>query len=157
MLQPLSSSPCAVTLLILVCACGPRKPNPAPRLPLEYIPMPGAAALPFSAAVRVGPMLYLSGQLGADSTGRLVPGGIGPETARALENVRVLLERLGSGMDRVAKCTVMLADMGEWSAMNREYIRHFPGRLPARSAFGTTGLALGARVELECVAVAGGV
>jgi len=154
MLQPLSSSPCAVTLLILMCACGPRRENPAPRLPLEYIAMPGAATLPFSAAVRVGPMLQLSGQLGADSTGRLVPGGIGPQTARALENIRVLLE---SGMDLVVKCTVMLADMGEWSAMNREYIRHFPGRLPARSAFGTTGLALGARVELECVAVGGGV
>jgi enamine deaminase RidA (YjgF/YER057c/UK114 family) len=66
-----------------------------------------------------------------------------------------LLEGHGSGMDRVVKCTVMLADIGEWAAMNREYVRHFPARPPARSAFGTSGLALGARVEIECLAVAG--
>ena len=63
--------------------------------------MPGRADLPFSAAVRVGPMLYLSGQLGTDGEGRLVPGGIGPETAQALANIRALLEGQGSGMDRV--------------------------------------------------------
>jgi reactive intermediate/imine deaminase len=117
--------------------------------------MPGRASLPFSAAVRVGPMLYLSGQLGTDGDGRLVPGGIGPETAQALANIRTLLESQGTGMDRVVKCTVMLADMGEWGAMNQEYVRHFPAGLPARSAFGASGLALGARVELECTAVAG--
>jgi enamine deaminase RidA (YjgF/YER057c/UK114 family) len=100
-------------------------------------------------------MLYLSGQLGTDSTGRLVPGGIGPETAQALANIRALLEAHGSGMDRVVKCTAMLADIGEWGAMNREYVRHFPAKRPARSAFGTSGLALGGRVELECLAVVG--
>jgi enamine deaminase RidA (YjgF/YER057c/UK114 family) len=105
--------------------------------------------------VRAGTTWYLSGQLGTDSTGRLVPGGIGPETRQALANIRALLEQHGSGMDRVVKCTAMLADMGEWGAMNQEYVRHFPGRRPARSAFGTTGLALGARVELECLALAG--
>ena len=117
--------------------------------------MPGRADLPFSAAVRAGGVWYLSGQLGTDSTGRLVPGGIGPETRQALANIRALLERQGSGMDRVVKCTAMLADMGEWGAMNQEYVRQFPSRRPARSAFGTTGLALGARVELECLALAG--
>jgi 2-iminobutanoate/2-iminopropanoate deaminase len=118
--------------------------------------MPGKLKLPFSAAVRVGPMIYLSGQLGTDSAGRLVGGGIGPETAQALTNVRALLAAQGSGMDRVVKCTAMLADMAEWPAMNVEYARHFPAGFPARSAFGTTGLALGARVELECLALAGG-
>ena len=87
--------------------------------------MAGAANLPFSALVRVGPMLYLSGQLGTDSTGRLVPGGIGPETAQALANIRALLEAKGSGMDRVVKCTAMLADIAEWGAMNQEYVRAF--------------------------------
>jgi lysine/arginine/ornithine transport system substrate-binding protein len=100
-------------------------------------------------------MLYLSGQLGTDSTGHLVAGGIGPQTAQALTNIRSLLEAHGSAMDRVIKCTAMLADMGEWGAMNQEYVKHFPTHRPARSAFGATGLALGARVELECTALAG--
>jgi len=119
------------------------------------VPMPGARSLPFSAAVRAGPMIYLSGQLGTDSTGQLVPGGIGPETRQALVNIQKLLEAQGSGMDRVVKCTAMLVDMAEWPAMNQEYARHFPAGFPARSAFGATGLALGARVELECLALAG--
>jgi 2-iminobutanoate/2-iminopropanoate deaminase len=142
--------------LSLAFACRPAAQPPRSDPPaVEYVAMPGPADLPFSAAVRVGSMLYLSGQLGTDSTGRLVPGGIGPETAQALANIRALLEAQGSGMDRVVKCTAMLADIAEWGAMNREYVRHFPGKRPARSAFGTSGLALGARVELECLAVAG--
>jgi 2-iminobutanoate/2-iminopropanoate deaminase len=143
----------AALLLLHATACGSQdRRRPAPTL--EYVATPGSTPLPFSAGVRVGAMLYLSGQLGTDSTGRLASGGIGPERAQALENIRILLERHGSGMDRVVKCTAMLADMAEWAAMNREYVRHFPGRLPARSAFGTAGLALGARVEPECMAVA---
>ncbi len=146
----------SVSLLSLM-ACGPRGPRAAPAsLTLERVPMPGNLKLPFSAAVRVGPMIYLSGQLGTDSTGHLVAGGIGPETAQALANIDALLTAQGSGMERVVKCTAMLADMAEWPAMNREYARHFPAGFPARSAFGTTGLALGARVELECMALAGG-
>ena len=142
-------------VLTLLPACRPGD-RAAPAAPdVEYVRMAGRADLPFSAAVRVGRMLYLSGQLGTDSIGRLVAGGIGPETAQALANIRTLLERQGSGMDRVVKCTAMLADMREWGAMNQEYVRHFPARLPARSAFGTAGLALGARIELECLAVAG--
>jgi len=132
-------------------------PSDAPSISgAEYVPVPGRSDLPFSALVRVGPMLYLSGQLGTDSTGHLVAGGIGPETAQALTNIRTLLEAHGSGLDRVVKCTAMLADMAEWGAMNQEYVRFFPGHRPARSAFGTSGLALGARIELECTALAGG-
>jgi reactive intermediate/imine deaminase len=123
---------------------------------LQHVPMPGRADLPFSAVVRAGTMLYLSGQLGTDSTGRLVSGGIGAETDQALTNIRALLEHAGSGMDRVVRCTAMLADLSEWGEMNRAYVRHFPpGHLPARSAFGAGGLALGARVEIECTAMAG--
>ena len=144
-------------ILLPQVACGPReRPTAAPSLTLERVPMAGNPKLPFSAAVRVGPMIYLSGQLGTDSTGHVVPGGIGPETAQALANIRALLTAQGSGMERVVKCTAMLADMAEWPAMNVEYARHFPAGFPARSAFGTTGLALGARVELECLALAGG-
>jgi 2-iminobutanoate/2-iminopropanoate deaminase len=152
-------SRCHVALLAgigALLACGsPEKPAARPPLTLERVPMPGNLKVPFSAAVRVGPMIYLSGQLGTDSTGHVVPGGIGPETAQALTNISALLAAQGSGMDRVVKCTAMLADMAEWPAMNVEYARHFPAGFPARSAFGATGLALGARVELECMALAG--
>jgi 2-iminobutanoate/2-iminopropanoate deaminase len=142
---------------VALIACEPgERPADHPPLTLERVPMPGNLKLPFSAAVRVGPMIYLSGQLGTDSTGRLVAGGIGPETVQALANVRALLAAQGSGMDRVVKCTAMLADIAEWPAMNVEYARQFPAGFPARSAFGTSGLALGARVELECMALTGG-
>lgn len=146
---------CAVLALASSACHGPER-EPAAPIVLEHVPMPGRTDLPFSAVVRAGPFLYLSGQLGTDSTGRLVAGGVGPETDQALRNVRGLLEREGSGMDRVVRCTAMLADMKEWSEMNRAYVRHFPpGRLPARSAFGAGALALGGRVEIECTAVAG--
>jgi 2-iminobutanoate/2-iminopropanoate deaminase len=111
--------------------------------------------LPFSEAVRVGPMLYLSGAIGIDASGALVPGGIEAETRQALANIRAVLERHGSSMDRVVKCIAMLADMQEWAAMNRVYVEHFPTNLPARSAFGASGLALGGRVEIECLATIG--
>jgi 2-iminobutanoate/2-iminopropanoate deaminase len=122
---------------------------------IEYFPMAESLSslkLPFSEAVRVGSMLYLSGAMGIDATGALVPGGIEAETSQALANIRSVLERHGSSMDRVVKCTVMLADMGEWAAMNRVYVDSFSSNLPARSAFGVSGLALGGRVEIECVA-----
>jgi reactive intermediate/imine deaminase len=119
------------------------------------VPVAQNATLPFSAAVKVGDLLYLSGQLGTDSTGTLVAGGIGPETRQAMENIRAVVEQNGSTMDRVVKCLVMLADMSEWSAMNQVYLTFFHQRLPARSAMGASGLALGARVEIECIAVRG--
>lgn len=112
------------------------------------------SGLPFSEAVQARGLLFLSGQIGVDAGGRLVSGGIGPETRQAMANVRAVLERHGSSFDRIVKVSVMLADIGEWAAMNVEYVRYFPSHLPARSAFGTSGLALGARVEIECVALA---
>ena len=121
----------------------------------EYFPMPGGSGLPFSEAVRTGNLLFLSGQLGTDASLKLVPGGIKAETRQALENIRAVLERHGSSLDRVIKCTAMLADMQEWGAMNEVYVTFFPKHLPARSAFGTTGLAMGARMELECIATVG--
>ena len=141
----------AVLLSLATAGCGSERPAAAPTV--EHFAMDFPAPLPFSAAVRVGSTLYLSGQLGTDSAGRLVAGGIGPETRRALENIRAIVERAGATMDEVVKCTVMMADMSEWGAMNQEYVTFFPRKLPARSAFGASGLALGARVEIECIAV----
>jgi 2-iminobutanoate/2-iminopropanoate deaminase len=122
----------------------------------EYFPVasaPVGVTIPFSEAVRVGPMLYLSGALGIGPDGRLVSGGIEVETRQTMENIRATLERHGSSMARVIKCTAMLADVAEWAAMNRVYMEFFPEHLPARSAFGTNGLALGARVEIEAIAL----
>lgn len=120
---------------------------------VEYYPFPVKASLPFSAAVRVGQMLYLSGQMGtAAGTNAIVPGGIEAETRQTLANMRAILERHGSSLDRVVKCTVMMADMAEWPAMNAVYVKHFRLHLPARSAFGASSLALGGRVEIECIA-----
>jgi len=111
---------------------------------------------PFSEAVRVGNMLYLSGQLGTDpATGELVPGGITAQTRQAMENIREVLERHGSSLQRVVKCTVMMAHMAEWPQLNEVYASFFPDHFPARSALGANGLALGAAVEIECWATVG--
>jgi 2-iminobutanoate/2-iminopropanoate deaminase len=120
---------------------------------VKYITPPGAAAtLPFSSAVRVGNMLYLSGQIGTDSTNSLVVGGIENETRQTLNNIKRVLEANGSSMDRVVKCLVMLADIAEWGKMNTVYVAFFPKNKPARSAMGASGLALNSRVEIECMA-----
>jgi reactive intermediate/imine deaminase len=99
-------------------------------------------------------MLYLSGQLGVDADGKVVSGGIKAETKQVMERIRRVLEANRSSLANVVKCTVMMADMSERGAMNEVYVTFFPkGRLPVRSTFGTNGLALGARVEIECLAV----
>jgi 2-iminobutanoate/2-iminopropanoate deaminase len=121
----------------------------------EYLPSASAAATsPLSEAVRVGNMLYLSGQLGfLPGTRNLAPGGIAAETRQTMENIRGVLEKHGSSFDRVVKCTVMLADIKERDAMNEVYVTYFTqGHRPARSAFGTSGLAANGRVEIECMA-----
>jgi 2-iminobutanoate/2-iminopropanoate deaminase len=125
---------------------------------VEFHPMAADTerSWPFSEAVRAGDLLFLSGMLGIrPGTAELVPGGIGPETRQTLELIRDAVKRHGSSMDRVVKCTVFLADMSEWAAMNEVYVVFFPTNRPARSALGVSGLALGARVEIECIAVMG--
>ena len=124
---------------------------------VEYLQTPGSEnlGLPFSSAVRVGDTLYLSGNIGnIPGTMDLAEGGIAGETRQTLENIKRTLETFGSSMDRVVKCTVFLADMAEWEAMNEVY-RTFFENPPARSALGASGLALDARVEIECIAVTG--
>jgi len=120
---------------------------------VEYHAVSPDMQLPFSEAVRVGHMLYLSGQLGYDrETAKLVEGGITAETQKTLENIKATLEKHGSSMAEVVKCTVFLADINEWAAMNAVYVTYFPSNPPARSALGSSGLALGARTEIECMA-----
>ena len=119
--------------------------------------VPGAVpGLPFSPAVRVGDVIYLSGQIGAPLGSKaVVPGGVGAETRQALSNIRTIVEAAGSSIERVFKCTVFLMDIGDYDAMNREYTVVFPVDPPARSTVAGSGLAVGARVEIECMAVAG--
>ena len=119
---------------------------------------PSDMPYPFSSAVRVGDVLYLSGQLGAvDGGGTLVPGGIEPETRAMFTRIGQTLKQHGLTFDNVFKCQVFLADMADWPKFNAIYASYFKnGRYPARSAMGVNGLALGARVEMECWAWAGG-
>lgn len=113
-----------------------------------------AANRPFSDAVRVGKMIYLSGTLGTlPGKSTLAPGGTGAETRQALENIKAMLADYGTSMDRVVKCTVMLADIKDYGVMNEIYVSYFPGSKPARSTFAANGLALGAKTEIECWAM----
>jgi 2-iminobutanoate/2-iminopropanoate deaminase len=107
--------------------------------------------LPFSEGVRVGGTLYLSGQIGIPpGSDELVAGGIKEEARQTMENIKMSLEVHDYAMSDVVKCTVMLADISEWATFNGVYKTFFSGRYPARSALGANGLAMGARVEVEC-------
>lgn len=126
---------------------------PAMAAEVEYLAskQTKALGLPFSDAVRVGDVIILSGQLGT-KTGEmvLVEGGIEAETHQMIGNIKRILEENGSSLEKVFKCTVMMADIGEWPKFNEIYVTYFPGDKPARSAFGASGLALGGAVEMEC-------
>jgi reactive intermediate/imine deaminase len=129
----------------------------APRPAVEHFGKPAlnGQSLPFSDAVRAGDILYLSGQIGVGADGKL-PDGIEAQTKQAMDNVGAVLKRAGVGYDRVFHCTAYLADMKDWPAFNKVYVGYFrAGEMPARSAIGANGLALGARLEIECQAYAG--
>jgi 2-iminobutanoate/2-iminopropanoate deaminase len=134
-------------------ACTRVPPSLEPEFLTPYGPV--RADRPFSPAVRVGNWLFLAGQIGTDSAGRLVPGGLQAEARQTLNNIKDILEKSGSSLDRVVKCTVFMADMAEWPALNVIYATYFRRHFPARSALGANGLALNARVEIECIAVVG--
>ena len=109
--------------------------------------------LPFSDLVVVDNMIYLSGSLGnIPGTMDIVPGGIRGETIQTMNNIKGSLNAIGANMDDIIKCTVMIDDISQWGIFNEEYIKFFPNHKPARSAFGAEGLALGAAVEVECIA-----
>ena len=150
-----------LTLLLLAATsagCTVQAPTTStPRPGSRLYQRDGTMAVPFSSAVRAGDFLFVSGQIGfavVDGAPKLVSGGIDAETKQTLENIKAILTKAGSSMDRVVKCSVMMADMAEWPQMNTIYAMYFPGNKPARSAWGANGLALGARVEIECIALA---
>ena len=147
---------CALAIVPSGACCSATKPQAVPPRPQFFPPAdPALATFPFSEAVQVDNLLFVSGQIGnSPGTAELVPGGILPESKQALENIRSILARHGSSIDQVVKCTVFLADMHDWPAFNDVYRGYFPGRFPARSALGANGLARGARVEIECLAYA---
>jgi len=144
--------------LVSLCLLATSLAHAADKPEIDYLNDAASSGrnLPFSEAVRVGDLLFLSGQIGLiPETMELVPGGIQAETRQTLQNIKSTLEKYGSSMSQVVKCTVFLADITEWAAMNEVYIEFFPVNPPARSALGTSGLALGARTEIECIAAAG--
>lgn len=110
--------------------------------------------LPFSSAVRAGDTVYLSGAIGLTPDGKLA-AGIEAQARQTMDNLGAALKEAGLGWGDVVKCTVMLDNMADWPAFNQIYVTYFPdGKFPARSAFGTDGLALGALLEVECIAYA---
>ena len=124
---------------------------------VEFFPAPAlqGRAAPFSSAVRVGDILHLSGAIGMTPDGKL-PAGIEAQSRQTMDNIGAVLKRAGLGWNDVVKCTVMLDNIADWATFNSIYVTYFPdGKFPARSAFGADGLALGALMELECLAYAG--
>ena len=150
LIRNLFGSRTIVGALLLLAAVGSGAAEKA-----EFLNSPRALELdrPFSEAVRAGDFLYLSGQIGEDpTTAQLPKGGIEPESRQVLTNVRRVLEANGASMSDVVKCTVFLADIAEWPAFNTVYREFFKKPFPARSALAASGLAMNARVELECIA-----
>jgi len=146
------ATPLCLLLALLLAGCN----APSGRAEIEFLGSADAEslALPFSEAVRVGDLLFLSGQIGnVPGTQQLVAGGIAEQTHQVLRNMAAILERHNSSLERVVKCTVFIADIADWPAMNAVYETYFSGSPPARSALGANGLALGALLEIECVAV----
>jgi reactive intermediate/imine deaminase len=122
----------------------------------QIIQPEGVARLPvFSSAVRSGDFIFLSGALGAVpgvSPPQLVEGGIEAETRQTMENIIAVLAAADATLQDLIKCTVFLADIDDYAAMNSVYLEYFPSDPPARSALAASGLALGALVEIECIA-----
>lgn len=147
-------------LLLLLVACGSiASAGPLFAHPTEEVKFLNSGevlpnTLPFSEAVRAGNTVYLSGQIGViPKSLTLVSGGIKNESQQTMENIKLSLEANNFTMENIVKCTVMLVDMTEWPVFNEVYKSFFSGNYPARSAFGVNALALGARVEVECIAI----
>ncbi len=144
-----------ISAMLIFAGCQPApETSEAPSLEVEFLN--SASALPdapFSQAVRVGKLLFMSGQIGVMPGTREFPdGGFDPQAHQVMTNIKNTVELFGSSMDRVVKCLVMIEDMSRWADFNTVYVQYFPGPKPARSAFGANGLALGAQFEVECIA-----
>ena len=125
---------------------------PVVQADLEFIQLDPATlkAQPFSDAVVIGDLMILSGQVGTDGSGQLVKGGLVAETQQIFSNMQAILITRNLDLSHIVKCTVMMDDISQWGACNQVYLSYFSGPKPARSAFGADGLALDARLELEC-------
>ena len=145
----------AIALSVSLVLSAPAMTQDRPAVERIGEPSFNGQRLPFSEAVRVGDMLYLSGQLGNKPDGTL-PEGIEAQARQTMDNIGAVLKRSNLGFGDVVKSTVMLDNMADWPAFNRVYVTYFPdGKFPARSAFGADGLALGALLEVECMAYSG--
>lgn len=113
-----------------------------------------AAIGPYSQAVRVGNLIFASGQIPIDpATGQFVPGGVGEQTEQVLRNLTAVFAAAGAGLERVVKTTVFLADMEDFGVMNEVYGRFFGEQPPARATVQAARLPRDARVEIEAIAV----
>lgn len=137
-------------LAVLLSACSPSIQT-AEIAKFDDGPFAGMG-YPYSESARAGNLLFLAGQIGEDSDGKLVPGGIQAEAEQLMLNIEAALARRGLTMEHVVKCTVFLADIDEWGAFNEVYKKHFSPPYPARSAMAASGLVGSARVEMECIA-----
>lgn len=142
-----------LALAFALVSCTARRTAPAAEVVApENAPLAG---LPFSRAVRAGDLIFLSGAIGTrPGTTGLVSDDVGEQTTQTLANIRAVLQAAGADLGDVVKCTVFLVDMGDYGAMNDAYARVWPGAPPARSTMAGSGLALDAKVEIECIAYA---
>ena len=139
-----------LSILILFSGCSTQTNNDA-----EYFVSDKSKELnfPFSDASIVGNIIYVSGQVGSEpGTREIVEGGIAAETLQTLNNINMILNDLGSNSDKIFKCLCMLEDINDYTEMNKAYTMFFNNRdsLPSRSTFAGSGLALGAKIEIEC-------
>ncbi len=156
----------AALVLVAAAACTLEERTDANRIPETtgsddpprrmVVDAEGVAVLPvFSSAVRTGNLLFLSGQIGTEpgvEPLRVVEGGAEAEARQTMENIRTVLGAEGLTMGDVVKCTLFLDDIADYGAVNQVYISFFPGAPPARSAMSVEELALGAALEIECIA-----
>lgn len=145
---------CLAAAFVLVAGCETLAPSSTGSDEIRYYVKDAYrdAGFPFSSAVEVDGWVFLAGELGTANDGTLVAGGIEPETRQTMDNIQATLAANDLAWNNVVKCTVFLADIAEWPAFNAVYKTYFDGNFPARSALGANGLALGARVEVECIA-----
>ena len=139
-----------LSILIFISSCSNQTINNA-----EYYVSEISKELnfPFSDAAIVGNIIYVSGQIGSKpGTREIVDGGIAAETTQTLNNIMMILNGLGSNSDKIFKCLCMLENIDDYAEMNNAYTRFFNSRdnLPSRSTFAGSGLALGAKIEIEC-------